>query len=95
MANIKSAKKRINTSKRNQLQNKFYISTIKTLTKKYLLYLKDLESDSTPENITIAEESLSVLYSKLDKAQKRNAMKKNTVARRKANLCRKLKETIS
>ena len=43
MANIQSAKKRIKTSQRNRLQNKQYTSTIKTLTKKYLLYLKDLD----------------------------------------------------
>ena len=95
MANIKSAKKRIKTSQRNKLQNKFYSSTIKTLTKKYLLYLDGLDKDSNPESLDIAAKSLSILYSKLDKAQKRNVMKKNTVARRKSKLSSKLKEVIS
>jgi len=95
MANIKSAKKRIKTSKRNQLENKLYTSTIKTLTKKYLLHLKDLDKNSSPESIDTANTSLSILYSKLDKAQKRNVLKKNTVARRKSKLYRRLKETLS
>ena len=40
MANNKSAKKRILISKRNNLQNRFYKSSVKTLTKRFL---KDLE----------------------------------------------------
>ena len=36
MANIKSAIKRIKTTKRNNQINRFYKSTIKTFTKKYL-----------------------------------------------------------
>jgi len=86
MANIKSAKKRILVSERNRLQNKQYSSTIKTLTKKYLLYLKDLDKDANSDAISIAKDSLSLIYSKLDKAQKRNVIKKNTVARRKSKL---------
>ena len=35
MANIKSAIKRIKTTKRNNQINRFYKSTIKTFTKKY------------------------------------------------------------
>ena len=62
MANIQSAKKRIKTSQRNRLQNKQYTSTIKTLTKKYLLYLKDLDKNSTPESIATVTNSLSLLY---------------------------------
>ena len=40
MANNKSAKKRILIAKRNRLQNRFYITSIRTLTK---LFLKNLE----------------------------------------------------
>jgi small subunit ribosomal protein S20 len=95
MANIQSAKKRIKTSQRNRLQNKQYTSTIKTLTKKYLLYLKDLDKNSTPESIATATNSLSLLYSKLDKAKKRNVLKKNTVARRKSKLSKQLKQVLA
>lgn len=41
MANNKSAKKRILITKRNTLQNRFYKSSVRTLTKRFL---KDLES---------------------------------------------------
>jgi len=40
MANNKSAKKRIIITKRNNLKNRFYKSSVKTLTKRFL---KDLE----------------------------------------------------
>jgi small subunit ribosomal protein S20 len=40
MANNKSAEKRIRTNERNRLQNRFYKSSVRTLTKKFL---KDLE----------------------------------------------------
>ena len=46
MANNKSAKKRILISKRNNLQNRFYKSSVKTLTKKFL---NDLEVFKTTE----------------------------------------------
>ena len=36
MANTKSAKKRILTTERNRLQNRFYKSTVRTLTKVFL-----------------------------------------------------------
>ena len=40
MVNNKSAKKRILISKRNNLQNRFYKSSVKTLTKRFLKNLK-------------------------------------------------------
>ena len=47
MANNKSAKKRIIITKRNNLQNRFYKSSVKTLTKRFL---KDLEIYKTSKN---------------------------------------------
>jgi ribosomal protein S20 len=47
MANNKSAKKRILISKRNNLQNRFYKSSVKTLTKRFL---KDLETYKTSQS---------------------------------------------
>ena len=58
-------------------------------------FIDGLNKDSNPESLTIAAKSLSILYSKLDKAQKRNVMKKNTVARRKSKLSSRLKEVTS
>ena len=47
MANNKSAKKRILISKRNNLKNRFYKSSVRTLTKKFL---KDLEIYKSSKN---------------------------------------------
>jgi len=47
MANSKSAEKRISIAKRNQRQNRFYKSSVRTLTK---LYLKNVELFKTSQN---------------------------------------------
>ena len=43
MANNKSAKKRIKINKRNNLKNRFYKSTVKTLTKSFIKKLQTFE----------------------------------------------------
>ena len=91
MANNKSAKKRILITKRNNLQNRFYKSSIKTLTKKFL---KDLEiSKASPEKIgkEKLQVELSSLYSLIDKSSKKNVYHKNTAARKKAKLAALIK----
>lgn len=91
MANNKSAKKRILIGKRNNLQNRFYKSSVKTLTKKFL---KDLEiykcsqSDNDKKKIQIVLDSI---YSLIDKGSKKNVYHKNTAARKKAKLAALLK----
>ena len=47
MANNKSAKKRILITKRNTFQNRFYKSSVRTLTKRFL---KDLEIYKTSQD---------------------------------------------
>lgn len=91
MANIKSAIKRIKTTKRNHQINRFYKSTIKTFTKKYLLAMKDYQINPTPENLSTVESNLSIVYSKIDKAIKKNVYHKNNGARKKARLYKVLK----
>ena len=56
MANNKSAKKRILITKRNNLQNRFYRSSVKTLTKRFL---KDLEIYKTSQD-KIDKEKLKI-----------------------------------
>ena len=91
MANNKSAKKRILISKRNNLQNRFYKSSVRTLTKKFL---KDLESYKGSQN-TADKEKLQIvlnsIYSLIDKGYKKNVYHKNTAARKKAKLSALLK----
>lgn len=91
MANNKSAKKRVLISKRNNLQNRFYKSSVKTLTKRFL---KDIEiykgsqSDNDKKKIQIV---LNSIYSLIDKGSKKNVYHKNTAARKKTKLAALLK----
>lgn len=86
MANIKSAIKRIKVTRRNNLQNKLYSSNIKTFTKKYYKTLDILRFDPKEENRVQASQSLAILFSKIDKAVKRNVLHRNTAARKKSKL---------
>ena len=91
MANNKSAKKRILISKRNTLQNRFYKSSVRTLTKRFL---KDLETYKTSQDSTDKEKVqilLNSIYSLIDKGSKKNIYHKNTAARKKAKLATLLK----
>ena len=91
MANNKSAKKRILIAKRNNLQNRFYKSSVRTLTKKFL---KDLEIYKSSQNATDKEKVqivLNSIYSLIDKGSKKNVYHKNTAARKKAKLAALLK----
>ena len=72
MANSASAEKRIEVNKRNQLRNKAYKSTIRTIYKKCLIAI-----NSTDENNMDSVNSLiSLSYSKLDKAVQKKMMHK-------------------
>ena len=94
MANNKSAKKRILINKRNNLQNRFYKSSVRTLTKRFL---KDLEiykgSKSTTDKKKV-QTLLNSIYSLIDKGLKKNVYHKNTAARKKAKLAALLKAVI-
>ena len=86
MANIKSAIKRIDITKRNTLQNKRYSSNVKTYINKYLISLEAYILDPSTGNLELLQNNLSLAYSKIDKAVKRNVIHKNTAARKKSNL---------
>jgi small subunit ribosomal protein S20 len=91
MANNKSAKKRILINKRNNLQNRFYKSSVRTLTKRFLNDLeiyKDSQSNTDKEKVQIV---LNSIYSLIDKGLKKNVYHKNTAARKKAKLAALLK----
>jgi small subunit ribosomal protein S20 len=91
MANNKSAKKRILITKRNTLQNRYYKSSVRTLTKRFL---KNLETYKISQNLTdkeTAQTLLNSIYSLIDKSSKKNIYHKNTAARKKAQLAAKLK----
>ena len=88
MANSASTEKRIEVNKRNQLRNKAYKSTIRTIYKKCLIAI-----NSTDENNMDSVNSLiSLSYSKLDKAVQKKMMHKNAAASKKAALAKALKK---
>lgn len=91
MANNKSAIKRIRINKRNRLQNRFYKSSVRTITKMFLKRLENYNLFQNPEDKYQAQILLSTLYSLIDKACKKNIFHKNTAARKKSQLSLKLK----
>lgn len=86
MANIKSAQKRIEINRRNNLKNRIYKSLIKTYTKKYFSVLKEYEQNPTPELLKIIQDKANQVYSKIDKALKKKVIHKNTAARKKSQI---------
>nr|WGN98852.1 ribosomal protein S20 [Asterionella formosa] len=91
MANNKSAEKRIEITKRNRLQNRFYKSSVKTLIK---VFLKDLESYKLSQDLKDKEKVqkiLSSVYSLIDKGSKKSVFHKNSAARKKSQLSGYLK----
>ena len=91
MANNKSAEKRIRTNERNRLQNRFYKSSVRTLTKKFLKDLEVYKEMRTPKQKEKLTQMLGSVYSLIDKGTKRNVFHKNTAARKKAQLATYLK----
>jgi small subunit ribosomal protein S20 len=86
MANNKSAKKRILINKRNRLQNRFYKTSVKTLTKLFVKSLDLYKSEKTIENKEKSQKILNSVYSLIDKGTKRNVFHKNKAARKKSKL---------
>lgn len=91
MANSKSALKRIQINERNRLENRFYKSSYRTLTKKFLIQLENYKVSKDPDDKIQAQILLSLVYSLIDKSCKKNIIHKNTAARKKSQLALKLK----
>lgn len=91
MANSKSALKRIQINERNRLENRFYKSSSRTLTKKFLIQLENYKISKDPDDKIQAQILLSLVYSLIDKSCKKNIIHKNTAARKKSQLALKLK----
>jgi small subunit ribosomal protein S20 len=94
MANNTSAQKRIQVSKRNRLQNRFYKSSVQTLVKRFLKNLELYKSLKNSENKKKLKESLNLTYSLIDKASKKKLFHKNTAARKKSKLALDLKTVL-
>jgi len=91
MANNPSASKRILINKRNRLQNLFYKSSVRTLTKLFLKQIDIYKSSQTIEDKNKSQKILNSAYSLIDKGCKKNVFHKNTAARKKSQLALALK----
>ena len=91
MANNKSAQKRIQVTKRNRLQNRFYKSSVQTLVKRFFKNLELYKSLKNSETKKKLKESLNLTYSIINKALKKKLFHKNTAARKKSKLALYLK----
>jgi small subunit ribosomal protein S20 len=92
VANTKSAIKRIQIAERNRLRNKAYKSAVRTLMKKYFLAVEKYSANPSEEQMSEVQQTMSVAFSKIDKAVKRNVLHTNNGARKKARLARALKK---
>ena len=90
MANTKSAQKRVQTNKRNRLENRIYKGNIKYITKQYYNSFKD-HAFKNKEDI---QKLLNLAYSKIDKAVKKKIFHKNKAARKKAQLNKVFKKFV-
>tara|TARA_B100000424_G_scaffold224369_1_gene184237 strand:- start:339 stop:632 length:294 start_codon:yes stop_codon:yes gene_type:complete len=93
VANNKSAKKRIQIAERNRLINKFYKSTVRTLTKKTIANCEKYKQDPKPEHKDLIQASVNETYSIIDKAVKKNVLHKNNGANKKSRI-NKLVKTV-
>ena len=85
MANIKSALKRIEVTKRQTLKNKSKKSEIKTYIKKFNVALDE-------SNLETANELLRTIDKKLKKASTKSVLHKNAASRQVSKLSKKLHE---
>ncbi len=85
MANIKSAKKRILTSKKKSILNNDFKSSMKTAIKK-------VEKSVQENNVAEATKNFQIATKRIDKAQKIGIIKKNTASRQKSRLAKKINE---
>lgn len=81
MPNIKSAKKRVKVTATKALRNKSYRSALKTAIKK---------ADAAVANNENSEEAIRLAIKKVDQAAAKGILHKNTAARKKSALARKL-----
>lgn len=86
MANIKSALKRIKVTKFKTRRNKIIVSSLKTSIRRF-------EDSVKAGNMNEAKELYQKVTSLIDKAVAKGTLHKNTAARKKSRLSKKLKAT--
>ncbi len=84
MANIKSALKRIKITKFKTRRNKIIVSSLKTSIRRF-------EDSVKAGNMNEAKEQYKKVASLIDKAVSKGTLHKNTAARKKSRLSKKIK----
>jgi small subunit ribosomal protein S20 len=92
MANLKSSKKRVIIGIRNAAVNRVYKTTIKNLLKRYRKAIKLYLSGSSNETFQELKSLVNTLYSRIDKAAKKNVFHLNKSARQKSRILNNLKK---
>jgi small subunit ribosomal protein S20 len=87
LANIKSALKRIKITRYKTRRNKMIISSLRTFIKKY-------EDSIKAGDLSIAKANYQKVASLIDKAVAKGTLHKNTAARKKSRLSKKLNVAI-
>jgi len=82
---IKSSKKSVKTDKAKTVSNNFYTKTVKNA-------IKNTEKAIKENNKEVAETNFKTTVQAIDKACSKGLIKKNTCARQKSRLNKKIKE---
>ena len=85
MANMKNAKKKIKVVAKETVNNNNYTASMKTA-------CKNVEKAVIAKDKDKANDNLKVAIKRIDKATKAGAIKKNTAARNKSRLTKKVNE---
>nr|YP_009397234.1 ribosomal protein S20 [Thuretia quercifolia]ARW66420.1 ribosomal protein S20 [Thuretia quercifolia] len=88
-----SAIKRVQISLRNRLRNRKYKLSIKKSVKKYLLGIKQTNTNDINFNNNNLE-NLSMAYKKIDKAVQKGVLHKNKGDRKKSRLAKIIRNTL-
>lgn len=86
MTQKKSILKRIKVAKRNNTRNKVYKTVVKNSIKKCLLAIQEANGEITLD----IKNHVSIAYSNIDKAVKKNVLHINNGARKKSRLAKAL-----
>jgi len=90
MANLKSSKKRVIIGIRNAAVNHVYKTTIKNLLKRYRKTAKLYVNNGNNETFQELKGLVNNLYSRIDKAAKKNVFHPNKSARQKSRILHNL-----
>lgn len=91
MAKNLSAVKRVQVAARNNQRNKKYKSAIKTIAKKILTEVESSGNSTANSDNGLLALLTSQAYSRIDKAVKKGVLHKNSAARKKSRLAKRIK----